>query len=126
MLRSRAWGAPTAPNGQGRANVAIPRLAMGHILGNAVRLSPCDTILALCEGNETMLSLTEAVPGLPVWAALSSGHLESVAYPRPQLLYASCASLRFTVVIRTNTATNMAVMTKITVGAGALSKKKLR
>jgi hypothetical protein len=75
----RTW---LAPDGQGKADVATPRRAMGHILGNAVRLSPCDEILALGEGIETMLSLSEAAPGLPVWAALSSGHLGAVLLPK--------------------------------------------
>jgi DNA primase len=58
--------------------VKTPRRAMGHILGNAVRLSPSDEILVVGEGIETMLSIREAVPSLPVWAALSSSHLGAV------------------------------------------------
>jgi Toprim domain len=54
---------------------------MGHLLGNAVRLTPHDDILLVGEGIETMLSLVEAVPGLPVWAALSSGHLGALLLP---------------------------------------------
>jgi len=74
----RTW---LAPDGQGKAAVDIPRRAMGHLLGNAVRLTPQDDILVVGEGIETMLSLVEAVPGLPVWAALSSGHLGAVVLP---------------------------------------------
>jgi hypothetical protein len=55
---------------------------MGYLLGNAVRLTPHDDILVIGEGIETMLSLIEAVPGLPVWAALSSGHLGAVLLPK--------------------------------------------
>ncbi|HEY7823629.1 MAG TPA: toprim domain-containing protein, partial [Acidimicrobiia bacterium] len=58
------------------------RRAMGHLLGNAVRLTPHDDILVIGEGIETMLSLSEATPGLPVWAALSSGHLGAVLLPK--------------------------------------------
>jgi hypothetical protein len=54
---------------------------MGHLLGNAVRLTPHDGILVVGEGIETMLSLVEVAPGLPVWAALSSGHLGAVRLP---------------------------------------------
>jgi hypothetical protein len=54
---------------------------MGHLLCNAVRLTPHDDILVVGEGIETMLSLSEAAPGLPVWAALSSGHLGAVLLP---------------------------------------------
>jgi hypothetical protein len=74
----RTW---LAPDGQGKARVDTQRRAMGHLLGNAVRLTPHDDILVVGEGIETMLSLAEAVPGLPVWAALSSGHLGAVLLP---------------------------------------------
>ena len=74
----RTW---LAPDGQGKAAVEVPRRAMGHLLGNAVRFSPCDDVLALGEGIETMLSVSQAAPGLPVWAALSSGHLGGVLLP---------------------------------------------
>ena len=74
----RTW---LASDGQGKAAVNPQRRAMGHLLGNAVRLSPEDDILVIGEGIETMLSLSEAIPGLPVWAALSSGHLGVVQLP---------------------------------------------
>ena len=74
----RTW---LAHDGKGKAAVKTQRRAMGHLLGNAVRLSPQQNILAVGEGIETMLSLFEAVPGLPVWAALSSGHLGAVLLP---------------------------------------------
>jgi hypothetical protein len=74
----RTW---LAPDGQGKAAVETPRRAMGHLLGNAVRLTPCDDILVVGEGIETMLSLSEVAPGLPVWAALSSSHLGVVLLP---------------------------------------------
>jgi hypothetical protein len=45
------------------------------------RLTPHDDILVVGEGIETMLSLIEAMPGLPVWAALSSGHLGALLLP---------------------------------------------
>ncbi|TQM90056.1 DUF7146 domain-containing protein [Roseinatronobacter monicus] len=81
----RTW---LAPDGQGKAAVKTQRRAMGHLLGNAVRLTPHDNILVVGEGIETMLSLTQAVPGLPVWAALSSGHLGAVLLPKEvQRLY---------------------------------------
>jgi hypothetical protein len=74
----RTW---LAPDGRGKASVETQRRAMGHLLGNAVRLTPCDDILVVGEGIETMLSVREAAPGLPVWAALSSGHLGAVLLP---------------------------------------------
>ncbi|WP_071799484.1 DUF7146 domain-containing protein [Natronohydrobacter thiooxidans] len=74
----RTW---LAPDGQGKAALKAQRRAMGHLLGNAVRLTPHEDILVVGEGIETMLSLVEAIPGLPVWAALSSGHLGAVLLP---------------------------------------------
>jgi hypothetical protein len=74
----RTW---LAPDGQGKAEVETHRRAMGHLLGNAVRLTPQHNILVVGEGIETMLSLSEAASGLPVWAALSSGHLGAVQLP---------------------------------------------
>jgi len=74
----RTW---LAPDGQDKASVDIPRRAMGHILGNAVRIAPADQTLVLGEGIETMLSVREAAPSLPVWAALSSAHLGAVLLP---------------------------------------------
>ena len=74
----RTW---LAPDGQDKAAVDTPRRAMGHLLGNAVRIVPADQSLVLGEGIETMLSVREAAPSLPVWAALSSGHLGAVLLP---------------------------------------------
>ncbi len=74
----RTW---LAPDGQSKAAVETQRRAMGHLLGNAVRLTPQDDILVVGEGIETMLSVREAAPCLPVWAALSSGHLGAVLLP---------------------------------------------
>ena len=74
----RTW---LAPDGQDNAPVEIPRRAMGHFLGNAVRFEAATDILAVGEGIETMLSVREAAPALPVWAALSSGHLGAVILP---------------------------------------------
>ena len=74
----RTW---LAPDGEGKAAVETQRRAMGHLLGNAVRIAPADQALVLGEGIETMLSVREAAPSLPVWAALSSGHLGAVLLP---------------------------------------------
>jgi hypothetical protein len=74
----RTW---LAPDGKDKAPVEVQRRAMGHLLGNAVRLTPHNEILVVGEGIETMLSVREAAPGLPVWAALSSSHLGAVLLP---------------------------------------------
>ncbi|MGA0543605.1 DUF7146 domain-containing protein [Neotabrizicola sp. VNH66] len=75
----RTW---LAQDGKDKATVETQRRAMGHLLGNAVRLTRCDDILVVGEGIETMLSVREAVPDLPVWAALSSSHLGAVLLPK--------------------------------------------
>ncbi len=69
------------PSGQSKAPVATPRRAMGHLLGNGVRLGGATDTLAAGEGIETMLSLRQLMPTLPTVAALSSAHLAALALP---------------------------------------------
>lgn len=84
----RTW---LAADGKGKAPVAVPRRAMGQILGNAVRIDPVCDCLVIGEGIETMLSIREALPEVPVWAALSSGHLGGVSLPAGLArLYIAC------------------------------------
>ena len=52
------------PSGQGKARVAAPRRAMGHLLGNGVRFGRVDDTMVAGEGIETMLSLADILPGL--------------------------------------------------------------
>jgi hypothetical protein len=66
------------PSGQGKAPVATPRRAMGHLLGNAVRFGVARDVMAAGEGIETMLSLRRILPGLPLAAALSAAHLTAI------------------------------------------------
>jgi hypothetical protein len=72
------------PNGNGKAHVASPRRAMGDILGAAVRFGQCQDIMVAGEGIETMLSLREVLPDLPMAAATSSAHLAAILFP-PEL-----------------------------------------
>ena len=65
----------------GKAPVATPRRAMGHLLGNAVRFGPACHVMAAGEGIETVLSLRAALPSLPLAAALSAGHLAALLFP---------------------------------------------
>ena len=65
----------------GKAGGRTRRRATGHLRGKAVRLTPQDDILVAGDGIEPRLSLAEAASGLPVWAALSSGHLGAVQLP---------------------------------------------
>ena len=69
------------PAGHGKAAVAAPRRAMGHLLGNAVRFGAVLDIMAAGEGIETMLSLRTIMPALPMVAALSANHLSALVLP---------------------------------------------
>jgi len=75
----RTW---LAPDGSGKAAVTTPRRAMGNLLGHAVRFGVAENVLAVGEGIETMLSLRAALPGMPMAAALSAGHLGALEIPR--------------------------------------------
>jgi hypothetical protein len=79
------------PSGNGKAPIATPRRAMGHLLGNAVRFGMARDILAAGEGIETMLSLRDALPDLAMAAGLSANHLAAMLLP---------ASLRILYVVR--------------------------
>jgi len=74
----RTW---LARNGRGKASVEIPRRAMGDLLGNAVRFGTTSDVLAAGEGIETVLSLHEIMPDLPLVACLSSAHLAAMTFP---------------------------------------------
>jgi hypothetical protein len=55
---------------------------MGHLLGNGVRFGPTPAqagdVIAAGEGVETMLALKDALPLLPMIAALSANHLAAL------------------------------------------------
>jgi len=69
------------PSGSTKAAVASPRRAMGKILGAAIRFGHAQDVLAAGEGIETMLSVREALPTLPLAAATSSSHLAAILFP---------------------------------------------
>jgi hypothetical protein len=69
------------PAGDLKAKVASPRRAMGNMLGNAVRFGVADDVLIAGEGIETMLSLHEVLPTMPIAAATSSAHLAAILFP---------------------------------------------
>ncbi len=69
------------PHGDGKAPVADPRRALGHLLGNGVRFGAVDHVLAAGEGIETMLSLKSVLPALPMIAGLSANHLAALDLP---------------------------------------------
>ena len=68
-------------SGHGKAPIASPRRAMGHLLGHGVRFGVADDIMAAGEGIETMLSLRMVLPTLPMVAALSANHLAALLLP---------------------------------------------
>ena len=70
------------PSGRMKAQVATPRRAMGHLLGNAVRFGAALDVMAAGEGIETMLSLRSILPTLPSAAALSANHLAALVLPK--------------------------------------------
>lgn len=74
----RTW---LARDRKGKAPVAIPRRAMGDLLGHAVRFGTVSDVLAAGEGIKTVLSLREVMPDLPLAACLSSAHLAVMALP---------------------------------------------
>jgi hypothetical protein len=98
------------PSGDGKASVATPRRAMGHLLGNAVRFGVACDVMAAGEGIETMLSLRSVVPTLPMVAALSAGHLAAILFP---------ATLRRLYVARDRDAAGDAAMATLTARAQA-------
>ena len=83
----RTWLDPAG----GKAPVAYPRRAMGHLLGHGVRFGCAGAIMAAGEGIETILSLREVLPDLPMIAGLSAAHLAAIAFPDPlRRLYVAC------------------------------------
>ncbi len=67
--------------GTGKADVAAPRKSLGLVSGHGIRIGQCQGVLAIGEGLETMLSLREAMPSMPVVAATSASHLAALLFP---------------------------------------------
>lgn len=74
----RTW---LSPDGSAKAAVDIQRKAMGDLLGNAVRFGVPGEVMAAGEGIETVLSVRQAVPDMPMAAALSAAHLGGLKLP---------------------------------------------
>jgi hypothetical protein len=84
----RTW---LARDGRQKAPLDPPRKAMGSLLGHGVRFGRAQDVLAAGEGIETILSLRQVLPGLPMIAALSAGHLAAFLFPVPlRRLYVVC------------------------------------
>ncbi len=73
------------PSGDGKAKVEDPRRALGGLLGNAVRFRfPTEgrvPVMAAGEGLESVLSLLEVLPDIPMVAALTANHLSAFRFP---------------------------------------------
>jgi hypothetical protein len=78
----RTW---LAPDGTGKASVGTPRRAMGSLLGHGVRVgfggNSHTQVIAAGEGLETMLSLHQLLPAMPMIAGLSAAHLGALPIP---------------------------------------------
>lgn len=74
----RTW---LARDGSAKAPVDPPRKAMGDLLGNAVRIGDAKDVMAAGEGIETILSLKQAFPLMPMVSALSAGNLAAILFP---------------------------------------------
>lgn len=75
----RTW---LARDGTSKAPVDTPRRAMGDLLGHAVRFGAAGDVLAAGEGIETLLSVRNVMPRMPMLAAGSAAHLAAIAFPR--------------------------------------------
>lgn len=64
------------------AALVYPRRAMGQLLGHGVRFGASAAVMAAGEGIETILSLRQITPVLPMIAALSAAHLGALTFPR--------------------------------------------
>ncbi|XKM40693.1 toprim domain-containing protein [Rhizobium ruizarguesonis] len=69
------------PRSRDKAPIDTPRRAMGNLLGNAVRFGPGGEVMAAGEGIETVLSLRQVLPDMPMLAALSATHLAAILFP---------------------------------------------
>jgi hypothetical protein len=64
-----------------KAPIAYPRRAMGQLLGSGVRFGQAGSIMVAGEGIETVLSLRQVMPDMPMIAGLSATHLAATTFP---------------------------------------------
>lgn len=64
-----------------KAAVEFPRLSMGTLAGNGIRLGAVKHVMAAGEGLETMLALRSLLPAMPMVAATSAAHLGALILP---------------------------------------------
>lgn len=76
---ARTW---LTRDGSGKADLADPRRALGHLLGHGVRFAAAvPGVLVAGEGLETVLSVHRTMPAAPAVAALSANHLAALLLP---------------------------------------------
>lgn len=63
-----------------KASVPNPKLSLGRVSGNAIRLGPPAAALVVCEGLEDALSLQQEL-GRVVWAAAGAAMLSAMRFP---------------------------------------------
>jgi DNA primase len=68
------------PVGIGKAAVAKPKLSLGGIRGGAIRIGDAVDTVAICEGLEDGLTLTQAL-GQPTWATAGTSNLAALELP---------------------------------------------
>ncbi len=69
------------PSGTAKADIATPRRAIGDLLGHGVRFGSSGATMIAGEGIETMLSLRQILPTMPMIAATSAAHLAAIEFP---------------------------------------------
>ena len=74
----RTW---LSPDGSGKAPLQTKRKAMGSLLGHGVRFGSPGDVMAVGEGIETILSVRQIMPNMPMVAALSGAHLAAILFP---------------------------------------------
>jgi hypothetical protein len=74
----RTWLDPITGD---KAPVAFPRRAMGRLLGHGVRFGKAGAAMVAGEGIETIASLRQIMPSLPMIAGLSAAHLAAILFP---------------------------------------------
>ena len=63
-----------------KASVINPKLSLGRVSGNAIRLGPPASELVVCEGLEDALTLQQEL-GRVVWAAAGASMLPNLQFP---------------------------------------------
>lgn len=74
----RSWLDPAS---RAKAPITDPRRSLGAIAGHAVRFGTADSVMIVGEGVETMLSLRQILPDMPMAAATSAAHLGAFIPP---------------------------------------------